>query len=607
MRRIIKWLAATLLLLLLLATALFVNVWYFKPVAIDAFYARMFAKFALERPQMLSSLRALPAWTDFYSAALDDASPAQDERDAASVADNLATLRRYDRSALDREGRLSYDTLEYFLRSQAEGDTWRLAGFPVTQLGGIHTDLPNLMVQVHQVNSASDARNYVARLNAFLRKFDQTLANMALREGRGFVPPRFAVDKALAQMQVFVALPARENMLYVDLKHKLEKLAPGAMDAAARDSLLAQAEAAITQSVIPAYRKLMDHMTALAPKARGNDGAWHLPDGDAYYAWCVRNHTTTDLTPAQVHALGLAEVERVGAEIDAILKTQVRSVGSVGARLQALAHEPSQLFPNTDEGRQAMLARFQAILDEMNAGLGTVFDVRPKLGVEVRRVPAFSEQGAPEAYYQEGSIDGSRPGAFYVNLRDTHLIAKYAMRTLAYHEGIPGHHFQATIAQQMEGVPFFRKVIPFTAYLEGWALYAERLAFELGFERDPLDNLGRLRDEMFRAVRLVVDTGIHSKHWTREQAVAYMIDKTGFDEPSVVTEIERYIVDPGQALAYKVGMLKILALREKARASLGAKFDLAQFHNQVLTHGALPLVVLERVIDDWITERSATN
>lgn len=607
MRKIVKWLAATLLLIVVLGTALFVNVWWFKPVVIDAFYARMFAKFALDRPEMLSSLRMLPAWADFYSAKLNDPSPEQDARDAAAVAGNLALLRRYDRNALDPEQRLSYDTLEYFLRSQAEGDTWRLAEFPVTQLGGIHTSLPNLMVQVHQVNSASDARDYVARLNAFPRKFDQTLANMELREGKGYVPPRFAVDKALAQMQQFIAKPARENILYVDLKHKLDKLALGTMDAAARDSLLSQAEVAITQRVIPAYRKLIAHMTALAQKAQGNDGAWHLPDGDAYYAWCVRSHTTTDLTPTQLHALGLTEVERIGAEMDAILKAQGRSAGNVGARLQALAHEPSQLFPNTEEGRQAVLTRFQAILDEVNAGLGTAFDVRPKLGVEVRRMPAFSEEGAPEAYYQDGSIDGTRPGVFYVNLRDLSLMAKYSMRTLAYHEGIPGHHFQVTVAQQIEGVPFFRKVIPFTAYIEGWALYAERLAFELGFERDPLDNLGRLRDEMFRAVRLVVDTGIHAKRWSREQAVAYMLDKTGFDEPSVVTEIERYFVDPGQALAYKVGMLKILALRQKARIALGAKFDLAQFHNQVLTHGALPLVVLERVIDDWIAERSAKN
>ena len=605
MRRGFKALGASLLLLGALAAALFVNVWYFKPVVIDAFYARVFARFALERPEMLSSLRALPPWADFYSARLDDASAEQDARDAESVAAELATLRRYDRNALDREGRLSYDTLEYFLRSQAEGDAFRLAGFPVTQLEGLHTQLPNLMVQIHQVNNSAEARDYVARLNAFTRKFDQTLANMNLRESRGFVPPRFAVDKAVAQMQAFIAKPPRENLLYLDLNQKLDKISVDAMDAASRASLMSSAEAAITQSVIPAYRKLIDHMNALAPRAQGNDGAWHLPDGDAYYAWCVRSHTTTDLTPAQVHALGLAEVDRVEAEMDAILKVQGRSSGSVGARLQALAHEPSQTFPNTDEGRQAVLTRFQSILDEVNGGLGAAFDVRPKLGVEVKRVPAFSEEGATEAYYEGGSIDGSRPGVFYVNLRDTNLIAKYSMRTLAYHEGIPGHHFQVSIAQELEGVPFFRKIVPFTAYVEGWALYAERLAFELGFESDPLDNLGRLRDEMLRAARLVVDTGIHSKRWTREQAVAYMSDKTGMDEASVVTEIERYFVDPGQALAYQVGMLKILALREQARAALGAKFDLAQFHNQVLTHGALPLVVLERAINDWVAARQA--
>lgn len=607
MRRVVKWLGASVLLLAVLAAALLANVWYFKPVLIDAFYARAFAKLALARPELLSSLRALPPWADFYSARLDDASPEQDARDAGLVTDDLATLRRYDRHALDREGRLSYDTLEYFLRSQVEGDAFRLAAFPVTQLAGLHTELPNLMVQIHQVHNRAEASDYVARLNAFPRKFEQTLANMSLREGRGFVPPRFAIDKALAQMQAFVAKPPRENLLYLDLKQKLDKIPPDALDVSTRARIMSSAEAAITQSVLPSYRKLIDHMNALAPRAPGNDGAWHLPDGDAYYAWCVRSHTTTDLTPAQVHALGLTEVERVEAEMDAILKAQGRGIGSVGARLQALAHEPAQLFPNTDDGRQAVLTRFQAILDEVNQGLGAAFDVRPRLGVEVKRVPAFSEQGAPEAYYQGGSIDGSRPGVFYVNLRDTNLIAKYSMRTLAYHEGIPGHHFQVSIAQELDGIPFFRKVIPFTAYVEGWALYAERLAFELGFGRDPLDTLGRLRDEMLRAVRLVVDTGIHANRWTREQAVAYMTDKTGFDEASVVTEIERYFVDPGQALAYKVGMLKILALREKARAALGTKFDLAQFHNQVLSHGALPLVVLEGVIDDWITARNAAR
>ncbi|MCB1575156.1 MAG: DUF885 domain-containing protein, partial [Xanthomonadales bacterium] len=262
-------------------------------------------------------------------------------------------------------------------------------------------------------------------------------------------------------------------------------------------------------------------------------------------------------------------------------------------------------YPNTPEGKTAMIAQYQAILDDVNAKLGDAFNRRPKLGVEVRPVPAFSEKTAPGAYYQSGAFDGSRPGVFYANLRDPGETPKFAMRTLAYHEGIPGHHFQITIAQELQGVPFFRRVLPFTAYSEGWALYAERLAWELGFEKDPLDNLGRLRDEMMRAVRLVVDSGIHYKRWTREQAIAYMLENTGMGEGDVTAEIERYFVNPGQALAYKAGMLKILALREKARKELGDRFTLGAFHDQVLSHGALPLSLLERVIDDWIAKTKA--
>ena len=306
------------------------------------------------------------------------------------------------------------------------------------------------------------------------------------------------------------------------------------------------------------------------------------------------------MTPAEVHDLGLSEVARISAEMDVILRDQGLTEGSIGERVQQLARQPEQMYANTAEGKAAMIAGYQAILDEVNANLGDAFNRRPKLGVEVKAVPAFSEKTAPGAYYQDGAFDGSRPGVFYANMRDPGETPKFAMRTLAYHEGIPGHHFQITIAQELQDVPFFRRVLPFTAYSEGWALYAERLAWELGFEKDPLDNLGRLRDEMMRAVRLVVDSGIHYKRWTREQAIAYMLENTGMGEGDVTAEIDRYLVNPGQALAYKAGMLKILALREKAKQELGDKFKLGEFHDQVLTHGALPLSLVERVIDDWI-------
>jgi uncharacterized protein (DUF885 family) len=550
-------------------------------------------------------MRILPPWLDFYSDDFDDASPAHEAEMAQMIKDDVAVLPRYDRNALDRDGQLSYDVRDYILTIQVEGDKFRDYDFPVNQLAGIQSSLPNFMAQTHQVNNKHDADAYIARLDKFPVKFGQVLESLKLREGKGIIPPQFTVEEVLAQMDGFIAKPAKENMLYVSFKEKLDKLPADQMDQASRDAFLGRADTAIEKNVYPAYRQLIDYFKTLQPKVQGNFGAWHLPDGDAYYAWCVRMHTTTDMTPEQVHTLGLAEVARISGEMDAILKDKGLAEGTVGARVQQLAHQPEQTFPSTPEGKAAMLKQYQAILDEVNKGLDGAFDVRPKLGVEVKAVPEFAEKTAPGAYYEPGSFDGTRPGVFFANMRDTAETPKFAMRTLAYHEGIPGHHFQISIAQELKGVPFFRRVLPFTAYAEGWALYAERLAWELGFEKDPLDNLGRLRDEMMRAVRLVVDSGIHYKHWTREQAISYMMDNTGMAESDVTAEIERYFVDPGQALAYKAGMLKILELREKAKTALGSKFQLSEFHDQVLTHGALPLALLERVIDDWIQQKQA--
>ncbi|MEO6920952.1 MAG: DUF885 domain-containing protein [Collimonas sp.] len=600
MKRAAKWLFAVLMSILLLAAILLVHTWYFKPLKIDWFYGRVFAAFALDSPEMLSSLHILPSWADFYSADLDDVSPAQDTKNLNALKSDLATLKSYDRSGLDREGQLSYDTLAYFLQIQVDGERFRDYDFPVNQMQGMQSGLPDFMVQIHQVTNKREAENYIARLNKFSRKFDQLLESLKLRESKDLVPPQFTVDKVVVQMKGFIAKPSMENILFVSFKDKLDKIPVEQLDAETRAQLLAQADQAIQHSVYPAYGKLIDYFSALEPKAKGNYGAWHLPDGDNYYAWCVRMHTTTDMTPQQVHELGLAEVARVGAEMDALLKGLELTDGTIGARVQHLASDPRQQYANSVEGKQAMLARYQAILDEVNQGLGPAFDIRPKLGVEVKAVPEFSQATAPGAYYQPGSIDGSRPGVFYANMRVPGETPKFAMRTLAYHEGIPGHHFQISIAQELKDVPFFRTVIPFTAYVEGWALYAERLASELGFERDPLDNLGRLRDEMMRATRLVVDTGIHYKHWTREQAIRYMMDNSGMSEGDVTAEVERYFVNPGQALAYKAGMLKILALREHAKQALGANFDLKKFHNAVLSHGALPLTILERVVNDWV-------
>jgi uncharacterized protein (DUF885 family) len=594
-----------LLLLLLAGTLLLAHTVYFKPLRIDWFYERVFAEYALQDPELLSSLRMLPAWLDWYSDDLTDASLAHEDRMRRKLKKDLETLRSYDRDALDVDARLSYDMLEYFVSMQVEGDRFRHHDYPLNQLFGAQNELPTFMATQHPVSSSSEAEDYLARLGKFPTKFGQVMEGVRLREQKGIVPPTFVVEKVLAEMRSFVSQPPRENILYTSLAKKIDEAPSGAFDTGEKARLLGEAESVIDGRVYPVYREMIAYYEQLLPKTRGNHGVWALPDGGAYYAWAVPQQTTTDMTPGQVHALGLREVARIEAEMDAILRTEGLGEGSVGTRVGQLGGRPDQLYPDTAEGRARILADYQAIIDEIDAGLDPYFDVRPKMGVKVERVPQFREKTAPGAYYYPPAFDGSRPGIFYVNLRNVAEVQKFAMRTLAYHEAVPGHHFQTTIQQELTGVPTFRKVLPFTAFSEGWALYAERLAWEIGFQEQPLDNLGRLQAEMFRAVRLVVDTGLHDQRWTREQAIAYMSEKTGMPETDVVAEIERYLVLPGQALAYKVGMNRILELRERAQAALGNKFDLRRFHNVVLTGGDMPLTLLERRVDSWIAEQGS--
>jgi uncharacterized protein (DUF885 family) len=355
--------------------------------------------------------------------------------------------------------------------------------------------------------------------------------------------------------------------------------------------------------VFDAYNALILYFKALKSKATTDAGVWKFPDGNAFYQYQLSLMTTTDYTPKEVHQIGLSEVARIKTEMRDILSVQGYADTSkeIGEIIQELNKEERFLYQNNDEGRKEIIEGYNTILDEINAGLDNAFDIRPKAAMEVKRVPKFKEEGAAGAYYTPPAMDGSSGGIFYANLRAVTETVKFGMKTLAYHEGIPGHHFQIAIQGELEEVPIFRTFPLFTAYTEGWALYAEQLAWELGFyKNDPFGNLGRLQAEMFRAVRLVVDTGIHYKKWTREEAIEYMIANTGMTTGEVVTEIERYIVMPGQACAYKIGMMKILELREKAKKKLGSQFDLKEFHNVVLQNGAVPLNILEEIIDEFI-------
>jgi uncharacterized protein (DUF885 family) len=600
---VLKWLAALTGAAAILVVGLAVHSWYFRPLGISIFFERAFIQFILEDPEAVSSLGIFEQLGyKGFDGMLTDVSPAHEEKLAKMARDDLDTLRKYDRPSLSPANQLSYDILEWFLQDLVEGQRWLFYDYPVNQLFGVQSSTPDFMVQIHPIADRRDVHNYTARLGAFGRKFDQLLEGLRLRESKGIVPPKFVIERVLAEMRAFIAVPARENILYTNLRTKLARVA--AVPASERPKLLADAQSAIEQSVYPAYRRLIDYFEHLQPQVTADYGVWKLPDGDSFYDHLIRSHTSTELDAEQVHNIGFKEVARIEKELDGILRSQGLLAGTIAERIGRLNADSRLQYSNDDAGRAACIADYQHYIDEIVRGLAADFAAPPRLTIKVERVPQFKEKTAPGAYADTGSLDGSRPGVFYVNLRDMRDIHKYQMRTLAYHEAVPGHQLQGVIAQRLAGVPTFRKILPFSAYDEGWAVYAERLGWEMGYENDPLDNLGRLQAEMFRAVRLVVDTGIHRKHWTREQAIDYMLEKTGMARSEVVSEVERYFVLPGQALAYKIGMLRILDLRTRAQGQLGAAFDIRQFHQIVLGSGAMPLGILEKQVDAWIAHRA---
>ncbi len=422
------------------------------------------------------------------------------------------------------------------------------------------------------------------------------------RRGLGVVAPDFIIDGSVEQMKALIAPAPADNPLVENLAGKSAKLG---MAADARKQLLDDAAAAMRDVVYPAYRRMIAEEQTLRARATHDAGLWRLKGGEAYYADQLKQLTTTDMTPDEIHAYGLSEVARISTEADTILKSVGMTDGTVGERLDKLMADPRFLYSNTDRGRAQMLARYKQILGHVKTLLPKYFATLPKAPLDVQRVPPFSEKGSAGAYYEMPSLDGSRPGVFFANLRNVAETPMWAMPTLAYHEGIPGHHLQIATAMELEGLPMLRRFVPEPAFSEGWALYAENLAKDMGlYQGDPYGDLGRLQAELFRATRLVVDTGMHAKRWSREQAIQYMESTTGMAPSDVTAEIERYVVWPGQACAYKIGMKTILALRETAKAKLGAKFDLRAFHALVLENGAMPLSLLAGNVGRWEAERA---
>ena len=606
-RKILGW--SLLVLLVVGAYAGYRMVWG-HPFTINQLANRQAMFFLVRNPELFTTIGLLDGTPlDRHSGRLAPVGVGKRDADYAFATEALAEVREFDRAKLEPQEQVTYDILLDFYGQRAKFRQFEWLSseglYPISPMFGTQVRLASFMQTLHVVKNEKTARNYVARLRAMGAKLDALTAEMQRQSAAGVVIPPALLEKSLTVIGDTIAPAPAGSPLVTTFVERMAK-ADG-IDAQRQAALRDEAIEAVKTSVYPAYERMRDALVAERPRATATaDGVGRLPDGEAFYQAMLEQFTTTTYTPEQVHQLGLAEVARIDAEMNALLVSQGLTEGTVAERMQALRTDPRFLLPNTAEGRDQLLARYREILDDMASRMPEYFKIIPPGELAVERVPESAEKGSAGAYYNPAAMDGSRPGTFYANLRDTSEMPTWGMKTLSYHEGIPGHHFQIATARELKGLPFIRQQPIYTAYAEGWALYAERLAAEIGlYQDDPFGDLGRLQAEMFRAVRLVVDTGLHAKGWTREQAIEYMVSTTGMGESEVTSEVERYMALPGQALAYKVGQLKILELRDEARAALGPKFDLKDFHTVVLENGAVPLTVLERLVDEWIEARQA--
>ncbi|MET1253714.1 DUF885 domain-containing protein [Aliikangiella maris] len=608
MKRILKWILLFVVFSILSVAVFAVNEWYGKPVLINNFFNRVALKTVFKHPETLSSMHFLEQYgIKAHNAELNDITPEFSRELFDYFSKEHAVLKKYENESLSKNELLSKKIAEYLFELAKQAEPYQFHTYPVNQLSGVQNSFPTFMDAQHQINDVNDAEDYISRLHKLPLKFSQTIEALKHRQENGIVPPKFILQRVVDEISNFTEHSTEQNILYQSLQKKLNNV--DSISDKHKQDILLKAKTAITEDVYPAYESLSQYLSALSDKGDDRAGFWKLPDGDKAYQVALKFFTGTDYTPDYIHHVGLNEVARIQQQMMQILSQQgIDTSQGFYTAISTLTSQDRFYYEDSAAGRVQILKDYQKIIDEIDANLGDSFNIKNKAAVQVERIPQFKEKTSPGAYYIPAAVDNSRPGRFSVNLYDVRATPKFGMRTLAYHEAVPGHHFQVSISQELEGVPFFRKLSIFTAYTEGWALYAERLAWELGFLKDPFDNVGRLQDELFRAVRLVVDTGIHAKRWTRQQAIDYMIENTGMAETDITAEVERYIVLPGQACAYKIGMMKILELRAKSQQALGSRFKLSEFHNVILKNGAVPLDILEELVDEYIqTELNRTN
>lgn len=591
---------------LFLATVATLYVWFWaSPVGVNNYINKVSLQILLDSPELLTSLGIIDnSVLDFHSDKLDRYDKASDEVMLDLLYKSREGLNAYGPEGLDGQELLSWKIVAWFFDDLIRQSEFDYGSYRVNQISGVMVNMPQFLTDRHQIADQRSAQRYLSRLTEFARVIEEVRIRVLDDRDNGTVPPDFIIRGALNGMRQFVDGGASTNPLVTTLQDRLEKVA--SIDEKRALEITQQASNLVDIKILPQYAEMIAVFEELLKETDHSAGIWRLPQGDKIYESALRSNNSTTLSADEIHQLGLQEVARIEVEMDKILADQGLSKGPLVDRIRHLMTLPEHNWPNTDEGREQQIVYLNEVNDEIMSMVEDYFITIPPQPLEILRVPEYAQDSAPGGYYQPPALDGSTAGRFYINQKDTRDNPRWTLPTLMYHEGAPGHHFQLSAAQLIENVPFLRKVSPFTAYAEGWALYAEQIAkTDMGmYDNDPLGDLGRLQAEMFRAVRLVVDTGMHAKRWSREKAIDYMLSKTGMTEAEVTREIERYVVWPGQATAYKVGQLYILRLRAMAEQQLGEKFDLREFHEMILLNGAMPLEILEESVIDWITHLS---
>lgn len=570
-----------------------------ESVRFNKFLDESFEEFINESPEFLTAI----GQKKFYDR-LNDYSEGFDIKMKAFAEAKLLALQGFKYDQLDTQTRLSYDLFKKQAQDTIADFLWKDYTYPFNQQYGMHTELPTFMMNMHQVDSEQDARAYIARLVEFRRVFREVIEQVKRSEKARVVPPKFvypyviSAAKNIIKGRPFDASNA-DSPLYADFKKKLEKLKLGEEK---NKELTTLAEKALIENVGPAYKDVLQVLAAQQKRAKTTAGVWKFPNGSEFYRTKVQRHTTTALTPDEIHNLGLKNVERIHNEMKAVLK-QMNYKGSLQSYFKHLRDGKEFYYPNTDAGRKAYMDASNGFYKNINKRIPEFFRLMPKAQFEIRAVEKFREDSAGIAFYDPPSEDGSRPGVYYVNLKDMHNLPKHEAEAILYHEGAPGHHFQIALAQEMTNMPKYRRYSHYTAFIEGWGLYTEHLAKEMGAYQDPISEFGRLSTELLRAARLVVDSGLHAKRWTREKAIKYFQDNLPGALDDQKNEIERYIVMPGQATAYMVGKLKIEELRAMAQEKLATQFDYRDFHDVVLGSGAMPLNALEARVKAYVDDK----